>query len=166
MLTEAGGRPSTTAVVVPHAAVTSSDYSRIRRLLATTSGVQILLMVVPYLHLICGSQDLFRPMHTYQCSFFFCTFNSVIFSAIAVILSLQCFLYVIMVILCCINILVSPQLCSCFHAGHIVCVTFCVNCCFLVQVPVSKFQELRYNVALILKEMNNLEKRSILQIQD
>lgn len=34
------------------------------------------------------------------------------------------------------------------------------------QVPVSKFHELRYNVALILKEMNNLEKRSILQIQD
>lgn len=34
------------------------------------------------------------------------------------------------------------------------------------EVPVSKFQELRYNVALILKEMNNLEKRSILKIQD
>ncbi|XP_051275061.1 COMM domain-containing protein 5 [Dicentrarchus labrax] len=34
------------------------------------------------------------------------------------------------------------------------------------EVPVSKFQELRYNVALILKEMNDLEKRSILQIQD
>lgn len=34
------------------------------------------------------------------------------------------------------------------------------------QVPVSKFQELRYNVALILKEMNDLEKRNILQIQD
>lgn len=34
------------------------------------------------------------------------------------------------------------------------------------QVPVSKFQELRYNVALILKEMNDLEKRSILKIQD
>ncbi|XP_062249496.1 COMM domain-containing protein 5 [Platichthys flesus] len=34
------------------------------------------------------------------------------------------------------------------------------------EVPVSKFQDLRYNVALILKEMNNLEKRSILQIQD
>lgn len=33
-------------------------------------------------------------------------------------------------------------------------------------MPVSKFHELRYNVALILKEMNNLEKRSILQIQD
>lgn len=37
---------------------------------------------------------------------------------------------------------------------------------YLSQVPVSKFHELRYNVALILKEMNNLEKRSILQIQD
>uniref|UniRef100_A0A3P9N6E6 COMM domain-containing protein 5 n=1 Tax=Poecilia reticulata TaxID=8081 RepID=A0A3P9N6E6_POERE len=34
------------------------------------------------------------------------------------------------------------------------------------EVPVSKFQELRYNVALILKEMNDLEKRSILKIQD
>lgn len=34
------------------------------------------------------------------------------------------------------------------------------------EVPVSKFQELRYNVALILKEMNDLEKRNILQIQD
>lgn len=36
----------------------------------------------------------------------------------------------------------------------------------LFQVPVAKFQELRYNVALILKEMNDLEKRSILKIQD
>lgn len=34
------------------------------------------------------------------------------------------------------------------------------------EVPVSKFQELRYNVALILKEMNNLEQKSILKIQD
>ncbi|GCC25785.1 hypothetical protein chiPu_0004196 [Chiloscyllium punctatum] len=34
------------------------------------------------------------------------------------------------------------------------------------EVPVSKFQEMRYNVALILKEMNDLEKRSILKIQD
>lgn len=34
------------------------------------------------------------------------------------------------------------------------------------EVPVSKFHELRFNVALILKEMNNLEKRSILKIQD
>ncbi|XP_072519313.1 COMM domain-containing protein 5 [Salminus brasiliensis] len=34
------------------------------------------------------------------------------------------------------------------------------------EVPASKFQELRYNVALILKEMNDLEKRSILKIQD
>ncbi|KAK0149904.1 COMM domain-containing protein 5 [Merluccius polli] len=34
------------------------------------------------------------------------------------------------------------------------------------EVPVSKFQELRYNVALILKEMNDLEKRSVLKIQD
>ncbi|XP_067312484.1 COMM domain-containing protein 5 [Pseudorasbora parva] len=34
------------------------------------------------------------------------------------------------------------------------------------QVPVVKFQELRYNVSLILKEMNDIEKRSILRIQD
>nr|XP_038040088.1 COMM domain-containing protein 5 isoform X2 [Anas platyrhynchos] len=34
------------------------------------------------------------------------------------------------------------------------------------EVPVAKFQELRYNVALILKEMNDLEKRSIMKIQD
>lgn len=34
------------------------------------------------------------------------------------------------------------------------------------EVPVSKFHDLRYNVALILKEMNDLEKRSILKIQD
>lgn len=34
------------------------------------------------------------------------------------------------------------------------------------EVPVSKFQELRYNIALILKEMNDLEKRSVLKIQD
>ncbi|MBN3300061.1 COMD5 protein, partial [Amia calva] len=34
------------------------------------------------------------------------------------------------------------------------------------EVPVSKFQELRYNVALILKEMNDLEKRNVLKIQD
>lgn len=34
------------------------------------------------------------------------------------------------------------------------------------EVPVAKFQELRYNVSLILKEMNDIEKRSILKIQD
>ncbi|XP_069068485.1 COMM domain-containing protein 5 isoform X2 [Pleurodeles waltl] len=34
------------------------------------------------------------------------------------------------------------------------------------EVPVTKFQELRYNVALLLKEMNDLEKRSILKIKD
>ena len=48
----------------------------------------------------------------------------------------------------------------------ILVITLEMNGCFLVQVPVSKFQELRYNVALILKEMNDLEKRSILKIQD
>ncbi|XP_044161958.1 COMM domain-containing protein 5-like [Bufo gargarizans] len=34
------------------------------------------------------------------------------------------------------------------------------------EVPVAKFQELRYNVALLLKEMNDLEKKNILKIQD
>ncbi|XP_051876779.1 COMM domain-containing protein 5 [Pristis pectinata] len=34
------------------------------------------------------------------------------------------------------------------------------------ELPVAKFQELRYNVALILKEINDLEKRSVLKIQD
>ncbi|XP_034161916.1 COMM domain-containing protein 5 isoform X3 [Pangasianodon hypophthalmus] len=34
------------------------------------------------------------------------------------------------------------------------------------EVSVPKFQELRYNVSLILKEMNDLEKRSVLKIQD
>ncbi|XP_058253715.1 COMM domain-containing protein 5 [Hemibagrus wyckioides] len=34
------------------------------------------------------------------------------------------------------------------------------------EVSLSKFQELRYNVAHILKEMNDLEKRSVLQIKD
>lgn len=34
------------------------------------------------------------------------------------------------------------------------------------EMSVSKFQELRYNVALALREMEELEKRSILKIQD
>ncbi|XP_077984474.1 COMM domain-containing protein 5-like [Glandiceps talaboti] len=34
------------------------------------------------------------------------------------------------------------------------------------EVPVSKFHELRYNVSYVLKEMEDLEKRSILKIQD
>ncbi|XP_072040400.1 COMM domain-containing protein 5-like [Amphiura filiformis] len=34
------------------------------------------------------------------------------------------------------------------------------------EVPISKFHELRYNVAYVLKEMEDLEKRSILKIQD
>ncbi|TSL89881.1 COMM domain-containing protein 5 [Bagarius yarrelli] len=34
------------------------------------------------------------------------------------------------------------------------------------EVSLSKFQELRYNIALILKETNDLEKRSVLKIQD
>ncbi|XP_070554256.1 COMM domain-containing protein 5-like [Ptychodera flava] len=34
------------------------------------------------------------------------------------------------------------------------------------EIPVSKFHELRYNVAYVLKEMEDLEKRSILKIQD
>jgi hypothetical protein len=34
------------------------------------------------------------------------------------------------------------------------------------QVPTSKFHELRYNVAFVLKEMEDIEKRNILKIQD
>ncbi|XP_071787508.1 COMM domain-containing protein 5-like [Asterias amurensis] len=33
------------------------------------------------------------------------------------------------------------------------------------EVPVSKFHEMRYNVAYVLKEMEDLEKRSILKIE-
>jgi hypothetical protein len=33
------------------------------------------------------------------------------------------------------------------------------------EVPVSKFQELRYNVATVLKEMIDLEKRNILKLE-
>lgn len=36
--------------------------------------------------------------------------------------------------------------------------------CF--EMSVAKFQELRYNVAAVMKEMEDLEKRSILKIQD
>lgn len=36
--------------------------------------------------------------------------------------------------------------------------------CF--EMSVAKFQELRYNVASVMKEMEDLEKRSILKIQD
>ena len=36
--------------------------------------------------------------------------------------------------------------------------------CF--EMTVAKFQELRYNVASVMKEMEHLEKRSILKIQD
>ncbi|KAL2077868.1 hypothetical protein ACEWY4_027372 [Coilia grayii] len=34
------------------------------------------------------------------------------------------------------------------------------------EISISKFQELRYNIALILKEMTDLEKKNILKIQD
>ncbi|OWF53764.1 COMM domain-containing protein 5-like [Mizuhopecten yessoensis] len=34
------------------------------------------------------------------------------------------------------------------------------------EIPVAKFHELRYNVAFVLKEMEDLEKRSILKIKD
>ncbi|XP_071951799.1 COMM domain-containing protein 5-like [Antedon mediterranea] len=34
------------------------------------------------------------------------------------------------------------------------------------EVPVSKFHELRYNVSYLLKEMEEMEKRSILKVQD
>ncbi|XP_061188295.1 COMM domain-containing protein 5-like [Saccostrea echinata] len=36
----------------------------------------------------------------------------------------------------------------------------------LFEVPVSQFHQLRYNVAYVLKEMEDLEKKSILKIQD
>ncbi|XP_071126097.1 COMM domain-containing protein 5-like isoform X2 [Mytilus edulis] len=34
------------------------------------------------------------------------------------------------------------------------------------EVPTSKFHELRYNVAFVLKEMEDIEQRNILKIQD
>ncbi|XP_063970210.1 COMM domain-containing protein 5-like [Lytechinus pictus] len=34
------------------------------------------------------------------------------------------------------------------------------------EIPVSKFHELRYNVASLMKEMEDLEKKNILKIQD
>lgn len=34
------------------------------------------------------------------------------------------------------------------------------------EVPISKFQELRYNISYVLKEMESLEKRSILRLAD
>ena len=39
-------------------------------------------------------------------------------------------------------------------------------CLCLSQVPVSKFHDLRYNVAYVLKEMGDLEKRNILKVQN
>jgi len=36
----------------------------------------------------------------------------------------------------------------------------------VLQVPVAKFHELRYNVAFVLKEMEELEQRNILKIKD
>lgn len=35
-----------------------------------------------------------------------------------------------------------------------------------IEVPMQKFHELRYNVAHVLKEIEGLENRSILKIQD
>ena len=35
-----------------------------------------------------------------------------------------------------------------------------------MQIPISKFHDLRYSVAEIIREMEHLEQRSILQIQD
>ena len=34
------------------------------------------------------------------------------------------------------------------------------------QVPASKFHELRYSVAYVLREMEDLEKKNILKLQD
>ena len=43
----------------------------------------------------------------------------------------------------------------------------CVHMTFvIIQVAVSKFHEMRYNVAYVLKEMEDLEKRNILKLQD
>ena len=57
--------------------------------------------------------------------------------------------------------------------GRVPCSVFCFRSlwpssmlCFLFQVPVAEFHALRYNVAQVLQEMENLEKRSILKIQD
>ncbi len=35
-----------------------------------------------------------------------------------------------------------------------------------MEMPVEKFHELRYNVAYVIKEMESVEKKSILKIQD
>ena len=35
-----------------------------------------------------------------------------------------------------------------------------------LQISVAKFHELRYNVASLLKEMEDLEKRTVLKIQE
>lgn len=40
------------------------------------------------------------------------------------------------------------------------------NALSLCQVPVSKFHALRYSVAYVLKEMEELEERNILKLQD
>ena len=50
------------------------------------------------------------------------------------------------------------------HAHIYVCV--CDYQLPSLQVPVSKFHELRYNVTFVLKEMEDLEKRNILKLQD
>ena len=42
----------------------------------------------------------------------------------------------------------------------------CNDVFLLLQIPVSKFHELRYSVAYVLKEMEDLEKRNILKLQD
>ena len=53
------------------------------------------------------------------------------------------------------------------HRHQTACSSEAVLCmCCSTQVPVSKFHELRYNVAYVLKEMEDLEKRSILKLQD
>ena len=41
-----------------------------------------------------------------------------------------------------------------------------LSCLTHTQVPVNKFHELRYNVSYVLKEMEDLEKRNILKLQD
>ena len=44
--------------------------------------------------------------------------------------------------------------------------TFIWRVSLYLQVSSSKFHELRYNVAYVLKEMEDVEKKNILKIQD
>ena len=55
--------------------------------------------------------------------------------------------------------------CVCVCGGGVFLCLF--DCHFLCcQVTVSQFHELRYSVAYVLKEMEDLENRNILKLQD